>query len=129
MDYPVAITEDSERYYIISGDTVFVHLTKKTSLNGDTTGKSWQKFLEKNLNSLVLVENGAPAGLYTVTAHFIVNKDGSVSDLGIDEDAGYGSGSEVLRVMNNLSRWQPAMYHDKPVKSFQKQSITFTVSE
>ena len=74
-------------------------------------GISWNKFLEGNLKPQIPADNGAPPGWYRVTVRFIIGKDGSVSTVTIDEDPGYGTGKEVLRLISNSPAWQPVLYN------------------
>jgi protein TonB len=52
---------------------------------------AWQKFLERNLNASVPVDNGAPPGKYPVVLSFIVDKTGAFSDIKAENDPGYGT--------------------------------------
>lgn len=128
LNYPVFATADSAKYYVTGTDTVFTKPTVHSYFAGDTSNKTWRMFLIKNLVSQAPADNGAPSGVYVVTAHFIVNTDGSLSDIGIDDDPGYGTGNEVLRLLSKSPAWSAALYNGRPVKSFQKQNISFAVS-
>lgn len=91
--------------------------------------KEWQRFLERNLNSELPTENGAPVGVYTVVVTFIVDVDGKVSDVKAESDPGYGTKDEAIRVIRKGPNWKPANQNGRPVKYRHKQSITFKVSE
>jgi len=60
---------------------------------------AWQKYLERNLNSNVPVDNGAPPGNYTVIVSFLVDKSGNISEVQALNDPGYGTGVEAVRVI------------------------------
>jgi protein TonB len=47
--------------------------------------------LERTLNRDLPVENGAPAGKYSVVISFVVARDGSISDVKSENDPGYGT--------------------------------------
>ncbi len=128
LPYTILTNADSVQYYTEGNDTVFTKPAKPSVFAGDSTGKSWHIFLEHNLNNQAPADSGAPTGVYTVTVHFIVNTDGSLSDIGIEQDPGYGTGNEVLRLMSKSPSWAPALYNGRPVKSLQKQNITFAVT-
>jgi protein TonB len=51
-----------------------------------------------------------------VITTFVVNKDGSVSDIKIARDIGGGCGEETLRILGFMERWTPGYQDDKPVK-------------
>ena len=87
----------------------------------------WRKFLEKNLNPSVPVDNGAPCGLYTVYAQFIVNKEGRVSDIKALTKMGFGMEQEVIRILNKSGLWTPAMQNGRAVNAYRKQPVTFMI--
>lgn len=91
--------------------------------------KEWQKFLERNLNSELPTENGAPVGVYTVVVTFIVDVDGKVSDVKAESDPGYGTKDEAIRVIRKGPKWIPANQNGRSVEYRHKQAITFKVSE
>lgn len=90
---------------------------------------AWIKFLERNLNRDLPVENGAPPGKYTVIVSFIVDKTGKVSDVVAENDPGYGTKAEAVRVISKGPNWNPAIQNGRKVIYRHKQSITFMVSE
>ncbi|MEI6265164.1 MAG: energy transducer TonB [Sphingobacteriia bacterium] len=90
---------------------------------------AWSKYLERNLNRDLPVENGAPPGKYTVVVSFIVSKDGSISDVVAENDPGYGTKAEAVRVITKGPKWKPAVQNGRNVIYRHKQSITFQVSE
>ncbi len=90
---------------------------------------AWAKYLERNLNRDLPVENGAPPGKYTVVVSFIVAKDGKISDVVAENDPGYGTKAEAVRVITRGPSWKPAVQNGRNVIYLHKQSITFMVSE
>jgi TonB-dependent SusC/RagA subfamily outer membrane receptor len=93
--------------------------------------QEWQAFLEKNLQSLIVnaAKNGAKPGSYTVNIRFLVKKDGSVSDFKALNDPGYGLAKQVLALMPNSPKWNPAEQNGKKVNSYHTQPITFVIQE
>jgi protein TonB len=90
---------------------------------------AWTKYLERNLNRDLPVENGAPPGKYTVVVSFIVSKTGDISDVTAENDPGYGTKAEAIRVILKGPKWKPAVQNGRNVIYRHKQSITFVVSE
>ena len=90
---------------------------------------AWTKYLERNLNRDLPVENGAPPGKYTVVVSFIVSKTGDISDVTTENDPGYGTKAEAIRVITKGPKWKPAVQNGRNVIYRHKQSITFVVSE
>ena len=90
---------------------------------------AWRKYLEKNLNPNVPVENGAPVGIYTVIVQFIVDKTGTISDIKTLTNFDYGMEQEVFRIMMNSPMWTPASQNNRAVKAYRKQPITFVIED
>ena len=90
--------------------------------------KDWVKFMQKNLNAAVPVNNKAPNGTYTVIIEFLVEKDGTTKDFKALTNMGYGMENECLRTLKRSGKWIPAMHNGQPVRYYRKQPITFIVS-
>lgn len=90
---------------------------------------AWNKYLQRNLNSSLPMDNGAPPGRYTVNVVFTVDKEGNVSDVQAENDPGYGTKDEAIRVIKKGPKWKPAIQNGRNVAYRHKQSITFIVSE
>jgi len=91
--------------------------------------REWRRFLEKNLNPDVPIENGAPEGSYTVVVQFIVDKEGKISDVRATTKHGYGMEDEAVKVIRKGPDWVPAIQNGRQVKAYRKQPITFVVTE
>lgn len=72
------------------------------------------------------LENGI-AG--TVGAVFVINKDGSISDISIVKDIGGGCGEEVLRVLKLMPLWEPAEVDGQPVRARLVLPVNFITDE
>lgn len=106
---------------------IFEKVEVEASFPGGESG--WRKFLEKNLNPMVPVDNGSPAGKYTVYIQFIVDKQGHVSAIKPLTKEGYGMEQEVVRIMNTSGLWTPAFQNGRPVNAYRKQPVTFMVEQ
>jgi periplasmic protein TonB len=89
--------------------------------------RAWRNYLEKNLNTEVPGENGAPEGNLTVIVKFVVSKDGSLSDISCETDPGYGICQEAIRVIKRTKNWTPAIQNGRNVNAYRRQPITFSV--
>lgn len=90
--------------------------------------KEWKRFLERNLEANVPVDNGAPEGTYTVIVQFIVDKEGKISDVKALTNHGHGMEEEAVRVIKKGPDWIPAIQNGRNVKAYRKQPITFVVA-
>ncbi|KAF0240447.1 MAG: periplasmic protein, partial [Chitinophagaceae bacterium] len=90
---------------------------------------AWQKYLDRNLNKDLPVSKGAPPGKYKVIVSFIVSSDGTISNIKAENDPGYGTDVESVKLFVKGPKWIPAKQNGKAVTSFVKQTITFSVTE
>lgn len=108
-------------------DSEFVSVQVEAQFPGGQD--AWKKFLERNLNSQVPADNGAPSGNYTVTVSFLVDKNGNISQVKALNDPGYGCADEAVRVIKKGPNWISAIQNGRNVIYRQKQNITFQVTE
>lgn len=88
---------------------------------------NWEKFLTRNLNPNTPVDNGAAPGNYVVLVQFVVDVDGSVSQIKPISNAGYGMEEEAVRVLRKAEKWVPAIQNGRQVKAWRTQKIIFQV--
>jgi ribosomal protein L23 len=108
-------------------DIVFEKVDVYAAFPGGLAG--WRNYLVRNLNANVPVKNGAPAGKYTVKVQFIVDKDGSITDIKPLTNLGYGMEVEVVRILNKSGKWQPAIQGGRTVKAYHVQPVVFMVED
>jgi protein TonB len=51
-----------------------------------------------------------------VYVQFVVEKDGSLTDIKVVRDLGYGTGAEAIRVLKKSPRWKPGVQNGRPVR-------------
>jgi antitoxin component YwqK of YwqJK toxin-antitoxin module len=85
----------------------------------------FKKYLETNLRSSIGMDSGAKAGAYQVIIKFIVNINGSISDIEAETKFGFGMEKEAIRVIKNSPKWTAASFFGIPVKAYRRQPITF----
>lgn len=107
-------------------ETGFISVEIPASFKGGI--EAWRKYLERNLNRDLPTENGAPAGDYPVIVSFMVDKDGKISDVRAENDPGYGTKDEAVRVIKKGPDWVPAQQNGKYVTYRHRQSIVFKVT-
>ncbi|MDX2281366.1 MAG: TonB family protein [Saprospiraceae bacterium] len=72
------------------------------------------KFLNKNIEYPALAKENNIQGVAVLT--FVVNKDGSVSDVAIVKEIGGGCGKEAVRVVKMMPKWSAGEANGHPVK-------------
>lgn len=91
--------------------------------------EAWTKYLIHNLRNNVPVKHKAPMGKYSVTVVFLVDKEGAISNAYPENDPGFGTKEEAMRIIKNSPKWTPAIWLNKLVNYRAKQKITFVVQE
>jgi TonB-dependent SusC/RagA subfamily outer membrane receptor len=87
------------------------------------------KYLEQNLNHKQPQERGGPEGKYTVVLSFLVEEDGTLSNIEARTDPGYGTAEEAIRVIKNGPNWIPSERDGKKGNYLKRMSIEFFVSK
>lgn len=74
---------------------------------------AFMNFINKNF----MTSNVERHSSHRIIVFMIIEKDGSVKDVKIAENPGYGLGDEAMRVMKLIDKkWKPGMKEGKPVR-------------
>jgi protein TonB len=79
-------------------------------------GKNYQVPEEEGLKGKVFVS-------------FVVEKDGSLTDIKVIRDIGYGTGKEAIRVLKSCPRWNPGEQNGKKVRVLYSLPISIQSAE
>ncbi|MES2445888.1 MAG: TonB family protein [Bacteroidota bacterium] len=83
------------------------------------------EYLGKNIKYPTMAADNEIQG--NVFVSFVVEKDGSLTDIKIDRKLGYGTDEEALRVLKLSKRWNPGMQNGKPVRVKYNIPIKFSL--
>ena len=86
--------------------------------------EAFYKFIAKNFKTPE--EEGLNGKIVTT---FVIELDGSITDIKVLQDIGYGSGAEVLKVLSLSKKWIPAKVNDIPVRVLYQFPITIRSAE
>ncbi len=104
---------------------------EKSEVAASVDKMEWRKHLEKHL--VPVIQNAAAAGIkvgkYEIYVRFIVEKNGSISDVKALNDVGYGLALGAINVVRTGPKWKPAEQNNRKVRSYHTQPITFVISE
>ncbi|MDP5202237.1 energy transducer TonB [Flavobacterium sp. DG2-3] len=101
----IIFNNDNKIYKIMDVDT------KPEFIGGEF---KFHAFIKKNyVRTERIVKNEASGGIFP---RFIIEKDGSLSDIEVMRDFGYGSGEELVRVLKLCPAWKPAIKNGQPVR-------------
>ncbi|MDR1848247.1 MAG: energy transducer TonB [Bacteroidales bacterium] len=78
---------------------------------------------------IVYPEAARTAGISgNVVAQFVIEKDGSLSNIKILRDIGGGCGEEVVRILKGMPKWKPAQQRGKPVRNQFSMRVSFDLN-
>jgi protein TonB len=100
-----AVTEDNT-VYPVSDIQVF-----PSPIGGE---EAWAKFLNKNLRFPQEAQDEGVGG--RVFMSFVVEKDGSLSNITVERPAGHGFDEEATRVLKLAKAWKPGIQNGRPVR-------------
>lgn len=106
-------------------DTVMDKVEIEASFPGGNA--AWTRYLERSLGGFNPADHGAPNGTWKVLVRFIVDKDGSVSNVKAETNFGHKMEEMAIRTIANGPKWKPALHNGRSVKAFRSQPITFVV--
>ena len=86
--------------------------------------EKFYKFIGKNFQ--VPEEDGLKGKIFVT---FVVEKDGSLTDIKVLRDIGYGTGKEAIRVLKSCPRWNPGEQNGKKVRVLYSLPISIQSAE
>ena len=63
-----------------------------------------------------------------VLVSFVIEKDGSITNIKVIKDIGFGTGEDAIRVLQNCERWIPGEQNGKKVRTLFTLPITIKAS-
>jgi protein TonB len=108
------------------GDNGFIPVEKEAEFPGGML--AWGRFLSRNLRVPDEAVSGGVNG--TVVVQFVVDVDGSVSDVTVISGAEDGGlKEEAVRVIKKSGKWVPALQNGRYVRAYRWQPVIFKVME
>lgn len=88
--------------------------------------EGWNKYLSRNLRyPVIAAENGLSGKVFI---SFIIEKDGTLTDIKVERGAGNGFDEEALRVLKKAKAWKPGTQNGRPVRVRYTIPISFTIT-
>lgn len=75
---------------------------------------AFRKWVGDNYNYPQAAIDAGVVGLIEVS--FVIEKDGSLTDLQIRRDLKFGTGEELVRLLKKAKKWQPGIQNGRPVR-------------
>ena len=104
-------------------EEIFVFIEEQASFPGGT--EALYKFLRENIKYPPAArENGIEGKVFL---KFVVEKDGSVSNVKVMRDIGSGCGAEAVRVVKSMPKWTPGKQRGRAVRSEYSLPVSFSL--
>jgi protein TonB len=125
IDFSMASAQDKKK---VSKNEFEEKVFTKIEVEGGPDA-GWMPYLQKHSKLPDSIAKTIPAGAYTVTVTFIVDRYGSIIEVKADNDPGYGLASRAVKAIKNYKgKWTPANQCGNTVKSYKMQAITYVVT-
>jgi len=87
---------------------------------------AWAKFLQKNLRYPEMAQESNIQGKVYIS--FVIEKDGTLSDVKLVRGIGYGCDDEAMRVIKKSPKWQAGKQNNTNVRVRYNMPINYTIS-
>ncbi|REG88622.1 M56 family metallopeptidase [Algoriphagus antarcticus] len=114
-------TDITARKMAKDGEVIFDVVEEQPNPPGDMEG--WNNYLKNNLRYPAEARRLGVEG--TVIVVFVVNTDGSLSDIEILRGIGGGADEEVVRIIENAPDWNPGKQHGTVVNTRMRLPVRF----
>ncbi|SOD11698.1 energy transducer TonB [Pedobacter xixiisoli] len=88
--------------------------------------EGWAKYIQRNLRYPSMAQDEGIGG--KVFLSFVVEKDGTITDVKVTRGIGYGLDEEAMRVIKKSPRWKAGMQNNLPVRVRYNMPINYTIS-
>jgi protein TonB len=106
VSIPTPVVEETKE------DEIFTIVEDKPLFPGGQA--ELMKYLAKNIRYPDFAKENQIKG--TCALEFVVEKDGSITDIKVLKDIGGGCGEEAVRVIKSMPKWEPGKQRGKPVR-------------
>ncbi len=118
-----AKSESTEPLNVIE-EEVFVVVEEEPEFPGGM--EALYRYLASNINYPQAAKNERIQGKVYVS--FVIEKDGSVSNIKVLRDIGGGCGEEAVRVVKQMPKWKPGRQRGKRVRTQYNLPINFNLN-
>jgi protein TonB len=119
--------EGKSQVTILKSDKIFSQVENQPKFPGGDS--AWKNYLQKHLDPTIPVTEGWKAGQYKVMVSFVVNKDGSLTDITTENYKDSKTALACIDLIKKGPRWMPAIQNNHTVTAYKKQPITFVLEE
>jgi protein TonB len=118
---PVAMQEEEKE---VDEQDIFLIVESSPAFPGGELAR--MRFLQDNIKYPPIAKESGIQG--TVHLTFVIERDGSVTDVKLLRGIGGGCDEEAIRVVKNMPKWEPGKQRGKPVRVQFNLPIKFNLS-
>lgn len=107
-----------------NADVVYTVVEKEAEFPGGF--EAMNRFLSENIKYPTLAKQKNIQGKVIIS--FIIEKNGSISDIKVIKDIGEGCGEEGVRIVKLMPKWKPAQQRGEPVRQQFLLPISFNLT-
>ncbi|RZL32524.1 MAG: TonB family protein [Pedobacter sp.] len=122
----IVITSFAPKKEEVSDQTIYNFVSMSSPPNYPGGVYKFYEYLGKNIKYPTMAADNEVEG--NVFVSFVVEKDGSLTDIKVDRKLGYGTDEEALRVLKLSKRWNPGMQNGRPVRVKYNIPIKFSLN-
>ena len=104
-------------------DEIFIAAEEMPSFKGGLKG--FYDYFAKSVQYPKLAKKNNITG--TVVVSFVIDRDGSITDIKVIKGIGFGFDEEAIRVLENAPKWNPGKQRGEPVKVSMVLPIKFAL--
>lgn len=127
----LVFAQSSDTVKIYTSDSAQAGLFQMVDVKPAIDQKILRKLMIDSLQTAIedAAVKGMKEGVYTVQVQFIVEVDGSISNIKALNDPGYDLAMKSENVMRASPKWNPGEKDGKKVRAYYIQPFTFVIQE
>lgn len=110
-------TGDNDKVVEVVDNTVYSSAGLEVQPEFQGGMQAFYKYCAKNYKTDDIAEKLSSDLTGKVFVEFVVEKDGSLTDIKVVRDLGYGTGQEAIRMLKTVPRWTPGEQNGKKVRA------------
>jgi len=123
-EYRVPVAAAQEEEAEVEEQEIFRVVENAPAFPGGDVAR--MKFLQDNIKYPPMAKESGIQGTVYIT--FVIERDGSVTDVQLLRGIGGGCDEEAMRVVKNMPKWEPGKQRGKPVRVQFNMPIKFNLS-
>ncbi|MBY0245292.1 MAG: TonB family protein [Sphingobacteriaceae bacterium] len=122
-----AVGEGPKQAVVVEDNKVYDYVSLEAQPGYPGGMSKFYEYVGKSVRYPPMAQESGLQGKVFVS--FVIEKDGSLTDVRVERKIGGGLDEEAIRVLKGSKRWQPGMQNGSPVRVKYNIPINFTLAE